>query len=213
MGKENTHVFSVSAKPAQQLIPFLFCLFADLCYSLLFVCSDKGNENTIVFGILATNLIFLLPAMWFLLNVLLRVHVLQDGVALRLFGRTVRFYPAAQLRFGCSMQWRPHGYKAWTLPKETMGICLYDFESLVEKASQHWEKSIWTRGELKFRMRHDGWQEKLVRQYLFRRLKKDIFFLWKKDILWIEWSAEREQCIQETYGVNNWIYLPEDGIN
>ena len=129
-----------------------------------------------------------------------RLHLVSEGIAITLFGKTLRQFPRERIRFlgGVCYRRKSREYK-W--------ICVCD-RSMEELAEEQERK---TAKLLQNSRTRPGWIEEMAGKYLYRyadSLRRQFGFP-RRDILLIEWSPERLDKLMQMYPQAPWTDLTD----
>ena len=148
--------------------------------------------------------------LWLLLFVALEfincfgeLHLVPEGIAITLFGKTLRRFPREKIRFlgGVRYKYKSREYR-WIC------VCERSMEELAEEQERKTAKMF-----RNSRTRHN-WAEDMAGKYLLRYVaspRRHLCFP-RKDILLIEWSPERLRMIQDMYPGVPWTDLTDKKI-
>jgi hypothetical protein len=148
--------------------------------------------------------------LWLLLFVALEfincfgeLHLVSEGIAITLFGKTLRRFPREKIRF-------LGGVRYSRKSREYRWICVCD-HSMVELAEEQERK---TPKMFQNSRTRPGWAEDMAGKYLIRYVAsmRRQLGLPRKDILLIEWSPERLRMIQDMYPGVPWTDLTDKKV-
>ena len=129
-----------------------------------------------------------------------KLHLVREGIAVTLFGKTLRQVPRENIRFlgGVSYRRKSREYK-W--------ICVCD-RSMEELAEEQERK---TPQMLRNARTRSDWAEDMAGKYLIRYVASPRcqFGIPRKDILLVEWSPERLELLLEMYPGVPWRDLSD----
>jgi hypothetical protein len=148
--------------------------------------------------------------LWLLLFVALEfincfgeLHLVFGGVAITLFGKTLRRFPREKIRFlgGVRYSRKSREYK-WIC------VCDRSMEELAEEQERKTPKMF------RNSRTRPGWAEDMAGKYLIRYVAsmRRQLGLPRKDILLIEWSPERLRMIQDMYPGVPWTDLTDKKV-
>ncbi len=129
-----------------------------------------------------------------------KLHLVREGIAVTLFGKTLRRIPRQDIRFIGGFIGTKHSRFA-----RNIAICTRSMEELAEEQERKTPKM------LRNARTRPGWAEDLVRQMLIRystSIRSQLGFF-RRDILLIEWSPERLELLLEMYPGVPWVDLTE----
>jgi len=123
-----------------------------------------------------------------------RVHLVSEGIALSLFGKTFRTYPAQELKLCCFVD-------KGTYQESNVFLCVscHSLETLALLWEQSCRKNPVTRHDLPFLKRKSDWQQSFARSFL---RKHSSLFPWtipEKGIFYMVTTRERESLIAQMY--------------
>ena len=131
------------------------------------------------------------------------LHVVPEGVAVTLFGRTVRQYPREEIRALAGVR-----YKHKSTDQKWIVLCTRTLEELAELHAGN------TRKVFQDSRTRSDWAEAMAGKYLYRYVRSPwyIIRLGRKDLLLIEWSPERLEMLLDMYPGIPWTDLTEKKI-
>ena len=129
-----------------------------------------------------------------------RLHLVAEGIAVTLFGKTLRQIPRQDIRFFGGFIGVKHSRFS-----KNLAVCTCSMEELAEEQERKTPKM------LRNARTRTGWAEDTVRQLLIQystsiRIQ---FGFFRKDILLIEWSPERLELLLEMYPGVPWCDLSD----
>ena len=148
--------------------------------------------------------------LWLLLFVALEfincfgeLHLVSEGIAITLFGKTLRRFPREKIRF-------LGGVRYSRKSREYRWICVCDrsMEELAEEQARKTPKMFQNSRT------RPGWAEDMAGKYLIcyvASMRRQLG-LPRKDILLIEWSPERLRMIQDMYPGVPWTDLTDKKV-
>ena len=148
--------------------------------------------------------------LWLLLFVALEfincfgeLHLVSEGSAITLFGKTLRRFPREKIRFlgGVRYSRKSREYR-WIC------VCDHSMEELAEEQERKTPKMFQNSRT------RPGWAEDMAGKYLIRyvaSMRRQLGLL-RKDILLIEWSPERLRMIQDMYPGVPWTDLTDKKV-
>ena len=117
------------------------------------------------------------------LSSFLKLHILPQGIALTLFGKTIRRVPAEKIRVISAVR---YSHKADTV--DQIALCLLPLPEILEK-----EKL-------------DSSEERRVYYYIYRRSRYyRVNMNLSREILWLDWSPERAKLLMAMYPNARWV--------
>ena len=148
--------------------------------------------------------------LWLLLFVALEfincfgeLHLVSEGIAITLFGKTLRRFPREKIRFlgGVRYSRKSREYR-WIC------VCDHSMEELAEEQERKTPKMFQNSRP------RPGWAEDMAGKYLIRyvaSMRRQLGFP-RKDILLIEWSPARLRMIQDMYPGVPWTDLTDKKV-
>lgn len=132
-----------------------------------------------------------------------KLHLVPEGIAITVFGRTIHRFPREQIRFLGGVC---HTHKGTAYPY--ICICARSMEELAEEQARKTPKLFQNA-----RTRH-GWAEDMAGKYLLRYAASQLrqFGIYRRGILLIEWSPESLNRLQSLYPQVPWVDLTEKKI-
>lgn len=175
-----------------------------LCILMLFVGSRQSDAALIICVVILVCL-FLLMALYYLSLLLVKGCITPEAVELRIFHWTVWKCPRASVKVMCIGEWYRGRGKTQVLPY--IGICCHSPEELTALREKQIASSWLSRGDLPFRKRKTGWQEKFAREYLWKRMKRGNHFRFSGDILWLEQTGDILSLMVKTFPDAVWMEI------
>ena len=129
-----------------------------------------------------------------------KLHIVPEGIAVTLFGKTLRQIPVEEmLFFGGFIGTRKGRY-----PKN-IAVCTCSMETLAEKEEQKTDKMF------RNSRTRPGWAEDMAKKYLLRCAGdfRGQLGLPNRDVLLLEWSPERLEMLMEMYPNVPWCDLSD----
>ena len=129
-----------------------------------------------------------------------KLHIVPEGIAVTLFGKTLRQIPQEKLAFFGGFI----GTRHCRYPKN-LAVCTCSMEALADKEEQKTDKMF------RNARTRPGWAEDMARKYLLRcacSFCSELGFP-NRDILLIEWSPERLDMLMEMYSDVPWCDLSD----
>ena len=130
------------------------------------------------------------------LEALLMIHFVPEGIAVTLFGKNLRLYPAEDLRL-CCISRTPNFH--W------IGISTLDLEQLARRREQRLRKSRMYKSSVDYKMTSPGWMAAFARDQLRTEAGKAICFPLGGKFLWIEYTPERRGFLRAMYPGLPWF--------
>ena len=129
-----------------------------------------------------------------------KLHLVPEGIAVTLLGKTLRQIPREKIRFFGGFI----GTRHCRYPKN-LAVCTCSMEALAEKEEQKTDKMF------RNARTRPGWAEDMAKKYLLRcarSVRSELGFP-NRDILLIEWSPERLELLLEMYPGVPWCDLSD----
>ena len=129
-----------------------------------------------------------------------KLHLVPEGIAVTLFGKTLRQIPRQDLRFFGGFIGTKHSRFS-----KNLAVCTHSMEALAE------EQEGKTPQVLRNARTRPGWAEDMAGKYLIRYVASPRcqFGIPRKDILLVEWSPERLELLLEMYPGVPWCDLSD----
>lgn len=144
--------------------------------------------------LLAFAVLFLAIVLYYAGQLASRLHIVPEGVAITLFGRTLRRFPAEKVRVIAAVR----KYNNKGTHHDVIALCAYTLEELTELGKKHTPKLLQNGADL--------WHGETAAKYLWRRaesMKGELNL--HKHILWLDWSPERLRLLREMYPQAQWL--------
>ena len=132
-----------------------------------------------------------------------KLHFVPEGIAITLFGKTLRQYPRERIRFlggiSCTKKSRTNKW---------ICVCARSLEEMAAEQNRRTAKMFRDAPTL------PGWTENMARKFLLsyaESLNRALGFP-RKDILLIEWSPERLELLLDMYPGIPWTDLTENKV-
>lgn len=138
--------------------------------------------------------LFLAIILYYAGQLVARLHIVPEGIAVTLFGMTLRRLPAEEIRVIAAV--RKYNNKA--NPHDVLAVCGNTLEDLTELGRKHTPKLLQNGADL--------WHGETAAKYLWRRaesMKGELNL--HKHILWLDWSPERLKLLLEMYPQAQWL--------
>ena len=129
-----------------------------------------------------------------------KLHLVHEGIAVTLFGKTLRQIPRQDLRFFGGFIATKHSRFS-----KNLAVCTCSMEALAEKEEQKTDQMF------RNARTRPGWAEDMAKKYLLRCAAsfRSGLGLPHRDILLIEWSPERLELLLEMYPGVPWCDLSD----
>lgn len=199
--------FNVTLKEANKqlsAVPYgMVCAIGIVCawVSVHLLLSDNPAERVL-------SIVMILPALFFLvlggsqlLQLAKKIHLVPQGIAVTLWGRTLVRYPIEEIGMFFAVEWWEKG---WV---RVLGVSTHTPEEITQIREIQLQKGIFTRDELKFRKRVPDWQQIFRQEYLLKRGKSAWLMPWKQDILWLGLTPDNLAILRHFYPEVSWEYL------
>lgn len=178
-------------------------VFAWMSMYLLLSASHAERIVSIFMALLAA--FFLMMGGTGMMSVMRSVHLVPQGIAVTLWGKTLVRYPIESIGMFFAVQW---WQKGWV---RILGISVHTPDKLTQMREDQLRKGIFTRDELKFRKRVPNWQSIFRQEYLLKRAKLAWLMPWKRDILWLGLVPETVELLRHYYPNTPWEFLRDQG--
>ena len=129
-----------------------------------------------------------------------KLHLVHEGIAVTLFGKTLRQIPRQDLSFFGGFIGTKHSRFS-----KNLAVCTCSMEALAEKEEQKTDKMF------RNARTRPGWTEDMAKKYLLRcalSVRSELGFP-NRDILLLEWSPERLELLLEMYPGVPWCDLSD----
>ena len=133
-----------------------------------------------------------------------KLHLVTEGIAITVFGSTLRRFPREHIRFLAGVH---YSYKGGTAC-QWICVCARSMYELAEEQERRTPKMFRDGRAL------PGWTESMARKFLWsyaNSLNRALGFP-RKDILLIEWSPERLDMLLDMYPGIPWTDLTENKV-
>ena len=176
-----------AADPSVQIVSMvigLICIGATVWFA-----QSEGVQLLLVFVVL-----FLAIILYYAGQLAARLHIVPEGIAVTLFGMTLRRLPAEEIRLIAAVR----KYNTKANPHDVMAVCINTLEELTEFGKKHTPKLLQNGADL--------WLGETAAKYLWRRaesMKGDLNL--HRHILWLDWSPERLKLLLEMYPQAQWL--------
>ena len=176
-----------AADPSYQ-IAFMGIGLVALAASLWFYWSEGAPV------ILTLTVLFSGVLLTYAAQLLARLHIVPEGIAITLFGITLRRVPAEQIRTIVALR----KYENKANPQDVMAICSNTVEELTVLGNRNMPKLL--------QREADRWYGQTAASYLYRRANtfRGEMNLYKH-ILWLDWSVECLGILREMYPNALWL--------
>ena len=134
------------------------------------------------------------------LEALLMVHFVPEGIAVTLFGKNLRLYPAEDLRL--CFQGRSPNYH-W------IAVSKLHLEQLARRREQRLRRSWMYKSTVDYKIRQPGWKAAFAREQICTEGRKAMAVPLGKDCFWIEYTPERRGFLRAMYSQLPWINTEE----
>ncbi len=126
------------------------------------------------------------------------LHIVPEGIAITLFGKTVRRFPAKQIRFLTAVSGNTSSNRT-----DKIAVCDQTLEELTELGYKTTPKIM--------RISTPRWSGEFAENYLYHRsmtIPGEMNFT--RRILWLDWSPERLVILREMYPDAQWLDCTRD---
>ena len=150
------------------------------------------EEDPIILVIIAV--IFLPIILCYAGQLLVRLQIFPEGVAVTFFGVTLWRWSAEKIRVIAALR----KYENKANPHDVMAVCANTVEELTQLGNRHMPKLL--------KMEADRWYGEAAAKYLYRRAMSFRGELnLHKHIFWMDWSPERLHMLREMYPHAQWL--------
>ena len=128
------------------------------------------------------------------------LHIVPEGIAITLFGKTVRQLPAEQIRFLTAVPGNAASDRV-----NRIAVCDKTLEELTELGYKTTPKSM--------RIKKPRWPGEFAESYLYHRsmtVPGEMNFM--RRILWLDWDPERLMLLRQMYPDAMWLDCTRDKI-
>ena len=128
------------------------------------------------------------------------LHIVPEGIAITLFGKTVRQLPAEQIRFLTAVPGNAASDRV-----NRIAVCDKTLEELTELGYKTTPKSM--------RIKKPRWPGEFSESYLYHRsmtVPGEMNFM--RSILWLDWDPERLKLLRQMYPDAMWLDCTRDKI-
>ena len=128
------------------------------------------------------------------------LHIVPEGIAITLFGKTVRQLPAEQIRFLTAVPGNAASDRV-----NRIAVCDKTLEELTELGYKTTPKSM--------RIKNPRWPGEFAESYLYHRsmtVPGEMNFM--RSILWLDWDPERLMLLRQMYPDAMWLDCTRDKI-
>lgn len=128
------------------------------------------------------------------------LHIVPEGIAITLFGKTVRQLPAEQIRFLTAVPGNAASDRV-----NRIAVCDKTLEELTELGCKTTPKSM--------RIKKPRWPGEFAESYLYHRsmtVPGEMNFM--RSILWLDWDPERLMLLRQMYPDAMWLDCTRDKI-
>ena len=166
-------------------------------------CKNSGFGPGAMATVRCAYLLFLGPIVLEFINHFGKLHLVPEGIAITIFGRTIRRFPRENIRFlgGIAYARKSRAYK-WIC------VCCRSRYLLAAEQENKTPKMFRDARTL------PGWEENMAGKYLRRYATSDArgMGIMRKDILLIEWSPERLDMMLKMYPQAPWTDLTDGKV-
>jgi hypothetical protein len=128
------------------------------------------------------------------------LHIVPEGIAITLFGKTVRQFPAEEIRFLTAVPGNAASDRV-----NRIAVCDKTLEELTELGYKTTPKSM--------RIKNPRWPGEFAESYLYHRsmtVPGEMNFM--RSILWLDWDPERLMLLRQMYPDAMWLDCTRDRI-
>lgn len=186
-GKRRGYDLPFAADPSVQIVFMVIGLIG--VGATVWFAKSEGVPFLLVFVAL-----FLAITLYYAGQLVTRLHIVPEGIAVTLFGVPLRRFPAEEIQVIAAL--RKYNNKA--NPHDVMAVCVNTMEELTGLGTKHTPKLLQNGA--------DRWYGETVAKYLWRRaesMKGELNL--HRHILWLDWSPERLKLLLEMYPEAQWL--------
>lgn len=185
------------------LISGIFAAFggAAAWIAVLLFLSESPGEWFLGMPLLLVAGVYLMAGISGLMELMKKVHLVPQGIAVTMRGKTIAQYPVEEIGMFFAVEWWEKG---WV---RILGISRQTPEEITGMRERQLQRGVFTRDELKFRKRDPNWQRTFRQEYLLKRGRLAWLMPWKKDILWLELTPDNIAMLRYWYPEIPWEYL------
>ena len=128
------------------------------------------------------------------------LHIVPEGIAITLFGKTVRQFPAEEIRFLTAVPGNAASDRV-----NRIAVCDKTLEELTELGYKTTPKSM--------RIKNPRWPGEFAESYLYHRsmtVPGEMNFM--RSILWLDWDPGRLMLLRQMYPDAMWLDCTRDKI-
>lgn len=127
-----------------------------------------------------------------------QLHIVPEGIAVTLFGKTIRRIPAEDIRLLAGFRYRHKSSET-----NLIAVSTRSYEDLQERELRGTPELV--------RNAAGSWEEMWVGKYLSRRAG-ELFREWNllRWLLWLDWDPERIRVLRKTYPQAQWVDLTKE---
>ena len=121
------------------------------------------------------------------------LHIVPEGIAVTLFGKTMRQFPAEEIRFLTAIPGNAASDRI-----NRIAVCSQTLEELTELGYKTTPKAM--------RIAKPRWPGEFAESYLYHRsmtVPGEMNFM--RSILWLDWDPERLQILRQMYPEAQWL--------
>ena len=126
------------------------------------------------------------------------LHIVPEGIAITLFGKTVRCVPAEEIRFLTAIPGNAANDRV-----NRIAVCDKTLEELTELGYKTTPRSM--------RIKNPRWAGEFAESYLYHRsmtVPGEMNFM--RSILWLDWDPERLMLLRQMYPDAQWLDCTRD---
>lgn len=194
--KESITLSLMRSRGAMMIVGCMALIFG--LSPLLVLCLEPvGLVELVMFGMILLG--FCIPGGGLVLSCCLRLHLVPEGAAVSLFGRTLARYPVEGLTV---IRWDVDWMNAPRLNK----LCLstLSVEELAVLRERKLRSSVFYRDGVDYMKRRSDWQEAFAIEQLKKMTWLGEFFPLRRSVLWLEDSPETAAILKLAYPGARW---------
>lgn len=134
----------------------------------------------------------------------IRVHLVPEGIALSLLGKTFRTYPVKDMKLACFVD-----KGTYQESNVFLCVCPHDQEALALLWQQSCRKNPITRHDIPFLQRKNDWQRSFARSFLRKKTSILPWVIPEKGIFYMVSTQERRELVEQMYPQLPWSDLTQ----
>lgn len=180
-------------------VPFLF--FGALCLLVTWLVRAEGDSIAAQLFYGVPGLVLLTVGLRPLPLCLIRVHFVPQGVALTVFGKTLRQFPVRRMQTFCVTARKEKNTQYRLI------ISGHTVEQLTQLRERELKEGLFSRHDYHFRKRNAHWPQVFAREYLEKRTKGLYTGILRRDLMAFDTPAEFLQTFTQMYPMTKLDFL------